>query len=148
MARSLKDRPDVQVFAEIGAIDQLATNRIERVLPEGLTHAQFVVLNHLVLRGEAFTPVQLARAFQVTKGAMTNTVQRLDAAGFVTIQGDANDGRKKWVAISPAGVAIHDRCLAAVRPMIEGLRKVFSEHDFAKVLPFLQALRGWLGEAA
>jgi len=36
----------------------------------------------------------------------------------------------------------------AVRPMIEGLRRVFSEDDFEKVLPFLQALRGWLGEAA
>ena len=146
MSRSLKDRPDVQVFAEIGAIDQLATVRIERALPDGLTHAQFSVLNHLALRGRAFTPVELARAFQVTKGAMTNTVQRLAAAGFVSIQGDDADGRKKQVSITPSGAAAHDRCLAAVRPMIEGLRKVFSEHDFQAVLPFLQALRGWLGE--
>jgi DNA-binding MarR family transcriptional regulator len=148
MARALKDRPDVQVFAEIGAIDQLATVRIERVLPDGLTHAQFTVLNHLVLRGRTFTPVQLARTFQVTKGAMTNTVQRLFAAGLIAVEGDECDGRKKQVAITAAGVAAHERCLVAVRPMIEGLRKVFSEDDFEKVLPFLQALRGWLGEAA
>jgi len=148
MTRALKDRPDVQVFAEIGAIDQLATVRIERVLPQGLTHAQFNVLNHLVLRGQAFTPAQLARAFQVTKGAMTNSIQRLAAAGYVSIQADAKDGRKKWVAITPSGVAAQEQCLKAVRPMIEGLRKVFAESDFEKVLPFLQALRGWLGQDA
>ena len=147
MSKPLKDRPDVQVFAEIGAIDQLATVRIERVLPDGLTHAQFSVLNHFALRGRAFTPVELARTFQVTKGAMTNTVQRLAAAGFVAIQGDDADGRKKQVSITPAGVAAHDRCVTAVRPMIEGLRQVFGENEFEKVLPFLQALRGWLGEA-
>jgi DNA-binding MarR family transcriptional regulator len=147
MSRQPKDRPDVQVFAEIGAIDQLATVRIERLLPEGLTHAQFTVLNHLVLRGRAFTPVQLAKAFQVTKGAMTNTIQRLSAAGYVSIEGHAADRRKKWVAITPAGAAVHDRCLQAVRPMIEGLRQAFSETDFATVLPFLQSLRTWLGGA-
>ena len=148
MTRPLKDRPDVQVFAEIGAIDQLTTVRIERVLPEGLTHAQFTVLNHLAQRGQAFTPVQLARTFQVTKGAMTNAVQRLAAARYVTIEGDETDRRKKWVAITPEGLAAHDNCLAAVRPMIEGLRQTFSETDFAAVLPFLRALRAWLGQAA
>ena len=147
MQRQPKDRPDIQVFAEIGAIDQLATLRIERVLPEGLTHAQFMVLNHLAQHGRPFTPVQLARAFQVTKGAMTNTVQRLGSAGYVTIEGDAADGRKKWLSITPAGAAAHDQCLAAMRPMIEGLRQVFAETDFAAALPFLKALRGWLGEA-
>ena len=148
MSRALKDRPDVQVFAEIGAIDQLATVRIERVLPQGLTHAQFMVLNHLVLRGQAFTPAQLARTFQVTKGAMTNSVQRLATAGHVSIEADAQDGRKKWVTITPAGVAAHEQCLKAVRPMIENLRRVFAESDFEQVLPFLQALRGWLGQEA
>jgi len=147
MSKPLKDRPDVKVFAEIGAIDQLATVRIERALPEGLTHAQFSVLNHLALRGRAFTPVELARTFQVTKGAMTNTVQRLAAAGYVAIESDEHDGRKKQVVLTPAGAVAHDRCLTAVRPMIEGLRKMFSDSDFEQVLPFLQALRGWLGEA-
>lgn len=147
MKRQPKDRPDIQVFAEIGAIDQLATVRIDRVLPEGLTHAQFMVLNHLAQRGQPFTPVQLARAFQVTKGAMTNTTQRLAAAGLISIASDVSDGRKKRLTITPAGRDAHDRCLAAIRPMVEGLRQAFSETDFAKVLPFLQALRGWLGEA-
>jgi len=79
---------------------------------------------------------------------MTNTVQRLAAAELIKVESDASDGRKKLVSITPKGVAAQERCLMAVRPMIEGLRRVFSEDDFEKVLPFLQALRGWLGEAA
>jgi DNA-binding MarR family transcriptional regulator len=147
MRRQPKDRPDIQLFAEIGAIDQLATVRIERALPEGLTHAQFAVLNHLVMHGDGATPVDLARAFQLTKGAMTNTLHRLEAAGFVTLTDDGADGRKKRIAVTPEGLAAHNRCTAAVRPLTEGLRQAFSEKDFEAVLPFLQALRAWLGQA-
>ena len=45
MPRVLSPRPDVEVFAEIGLIDQLATTMIDRLLPTGLTSAQFSVLN-------------------------------------------------------------------------------------------------------
>ena len=49
--RAKSQRPDVQVFAEIGIIDQLATTRMDRLLPVGLTSAQFSVLNHLAVHG-------------------------------------------------------------------------------------------------
>jgi DNA-binding MarR family transcriptional regulator len=35
--------------------------------------SQFKVLNHLVRLGDGTTPAKLAKAFQITKGAMTNT---------------------------------------------------------------------------
>ena len=146
MRRLPKDRPDVQVFAEIGAIDQLASVRVERALPAGVTQAQFLVLNYLVTRGEGLTPVDLARAFQLTKGAMTNTLQRLQAAGLVETAGDAGDGRKKRIKVTEAGHAAHLQCSNAVRPLTLALRDAFSEADFEKILPFLQSLRAWLGQ--
>ena len=60
-------RPDVQVFAEIGIIDQLATTRIDRLLPDGISSAQFSVLNHLAVHGREETPASLAETFVVTK---------------------------------------------------------------------------------
>ena len=75
MSPAPKDRPDVQVFTEIGIIDQLVTNRLERVLPAGLSYAQFGVLVHFARRGGQESPAQQAKAFQVTKGAMTYTLQ-------------------------------------------------------------------------
>ncbi len=146
MAPAPKDRPDVQVFTEIGIIDQLVTNRLERVLPQGLSHAQFGVLTHFARRGGQESPAQLAKAFQVTKGAMTNTLQRLEAQGFIRIEADAADGRRKQVSITPKGLEAHDAGLMAMRPQMEAMRSAFTDTEFRAALPFLTALRTWLDE--
>jgi DNA-binding MarR family transcriptional regulator len=146
MVRSPRGRPDVQVFAEVGVIDRLASTRMERALPDGMSHAQFSVLARLAARGQAETPAGLARAFVVTKGAMTNTLQRLEARGQVAIEADPRDGRSKRVSITPAGLTAHDAALAALRPMMDGLRGRFAEAQFVAALPFLGALRDWLEE--
>ena len=144
MSRSPQDRPDIQVFAEIAAIDQLSTTRIERALPTSLTKAQFMLLDRLARRGGGETPAELARAFQLTKGALTNTLTRLAAAGFIVVTGDKDDARKKRATVTEAGAVAHREALVALRPITEGARKAFPESEFAAVLPFLQGLRGWL----
>ncbi len=146
MSRTPRARADVQVFTEIGIIGQLTRNRLERALPDGLSQAQFGLLTHLAQHGGEQNPVQLAQAFQVTKGAMTNTLQRLEAQGFVSVVGDADDGRRKRVSVTPAGLAAHDLGVKAARPAMDALRARFSEADFATALPFLSALRQWLDE--
>ncbi len=146
MARPPKERPDVQVFAEIGVIERLAANQFERLLPDGLSQAQFSVLTWFRHHGGVAAPAELARVFQVTKGAMTNTLQRLEARGLVAIEPDPADGRRKRVDITPTGQAAHDDALAALRPMTESLRSAFTEAEFVEVLPFLKALRTWLDE--
>jgi len=144
MSRSPQDRPDIQVFAEIAAIDQLSTTRIERALPAGLTKAQFMVLDRLARRGGGETPAELARAFQLTKGALTNSLSRLSAAGFIAVADDKADGRKKRATMTGAGAVAHREALMALRPITEDARKAFPQSDFADALPFLQALRAWL----
>jgi DNA-binding MarR family transcriptional regulator len=146
MARQPKDRPDVQVFTQIAIIDQLTTNRLERVLPDGLSHAQFGVLTQLGRSAVEVSPAELARAFLLTKGAITNTLQRLESQGYIAIETDPADGRRKKIAITPAGVVAHDTAMAALRPLHEQLRTAFTEAEFREVLPFLNALRAWLEE--
>lgn len=141
-----KDRPDVQVFTEVGIIDQLVTARLERSLPDGMSAAQFGVLTHFCRRGGAETPAQLARAFQVTKGAMTNTLQRLEAQGFVEIVPDQSDGRKKLVTITARGAGAYEAAITALRPYYAGLREAFTDAEFEAALPFLRKLRMWLDE--
>ena len=70
-----------QVLNEIGIIDQRAQNRAARLLAPELNLSQFVVLNHLTRLGGPRSLVQIANAIQVTKGAMSNTVARLQAMG-------------------------------------------------------------------
>ena len=72
-----------RLFNEIGIINQLASNRAERAMPHGLTMSQFTVLNHFSRGLPPKPPLELANAFQVTKGAMTNTLKQLEGKGFV-----------------------------------------------------------------
>ena len=141
-----KDRPDFLVFNEIAIIAQLAQNRLERSLPPGLSAAQFGLLNHFARRGGEESPAQLASAFQVTKGAMTNTLQRLEAQGFIRVVPHGEDGRRKLVSITPEGVAAHGQAILALRPYFASLRAAFSDQDFEAALPFLRSMRAWLDE--
>lgn len=146
MASEPRDRPDVRVMTEIGIIAQLSTARLDRTLPDGLSAAQFGVLTHFMRRGGTETPAKLAKAFQVTKGAMTNTLQRLEAQGFVQIVGDETDGRRKLVTLTDEGARAFNGGLAAMKPHLDAMRGAFTEDEFKAALPFLQALRVWLDE--
>ncbi len=90
----------VALFSEILTADQLARNRLSKVLPKGMEISHFSVLNHLAHSGEERSPAQLAKSFHVTRGAMTNTLSKLEWAGYIHIRPDWEDARRKMVAIS------------------------------------------------
>ena len=52
---------------------------------------------------------------------MTNTLQKLDAAGYVHVRPDWDDARRKWVSLSPAGQAARDRAVAAIAPVFDDI---------------------------
>ena len=136
-----------RVFNEIGIIEQLARNVFEQVLPDGLKVSQFSILNHFVRLGDDKNPVDLARAFQVTKGAMTNTLQRLEGRGLVVITPDPADGRAKRVRITDQGRRVRDQAIAALGPALSTLGTAFDDGEFAAALPFLERLRAHLDAA-
>lgn len=134
-------------FTEIGIIEQLARNRFERVLPAGLKMSQFTVLNHLARLGGAWAPTRLARAFQVTKGAMTNTLARLEARGLVEIRPDPRDGRAKLVTLTPAGGEMRERCIRALAPQLADFQAAIPEAELAPSIPLLRRARVYLDQA-
>lgn len=132
----------MRALTQIGIIAQLNDNALSRVLEDGLSLAGFSVLHHFVIRNvEGQSPLSLANAFQVTKGAMTNTLQRLEAKKYVTLEPDPADGRAKIVRITRAGRAARDRALAAIAPEIAGLLGEIKGTEFAAALPFLTKLK-------
>jgi DNA-binding MarR family transcriptional regulator len=145
-AHPIKDRPDVELFHEVSLIDQLAKSRLERALPQGLSYSQFGILNHLTRQGEPMSPAQLVAALNLTKGAVTNLLQKLEAQGLIAITTDPDDGRRKWVSLSDGGGAEHQQCLKRLRPLMEEMRAAIAEDDFKAALPFLKQLRLWLDQ--
>jgi len=133
-----------QLFNEIGIIAQLSANRFERVLQHGMTLAQFSLLNHCVRLGDGWTPARLAAAFQVTRGTMTSTLQKLEAKGFIRIDPDPDDARSKRVFLTPSGKQARDASLKALAPELAQLPEGFPPELAAEILPALERLRIWL----
>jgi len=146
MAAGPEDHPDVQVFDEIRYIEHLVRTTIARKLPVGLTYPQFEVMNHLSRRGDGVTPLEIARALQMTKNGLTNTLQRLHARALIRVEHCSTDGRRKRIWLTAEGRQAYAQSMAAIRPKMEDLRDGFTQKEFRDALPFLKALRTWLGE--
>jgi len=137
----------IALFGELFMADQLARARIGKALPRGMQLSHFAVLNHLARTADERTPAQLARAFHVTRGAMTNTLNRLEWAGHVHIRPDWDDARRKFVAISPAGRAARDAAVQSVAPMLAATVAELGEDRVRAALSVLRALRSRLEDA-
>jgi DNA-binding MarR family transcriptional regulator len=138
--------PDVQVFNEIASIHRRIREIVTSRLPPGMTFPQYELLKYLSGQAEASTPADIATALNLTPGAITNTLQRMEAAKLAQVSSDPIDGRKKRVVMTPHGQQLYRDCLAAIRPKIGNLREGFTAAEFRDALPFLRALRVWLTE--
>ncbi|WP_439552427.1 MarR family winged helix-turn-helix transcriptional regulator [Falsiroseomonas sp.] len=143
----MKDPPLFALLNEISIIEHLARNRLERALPEGLRVSHFVVLNHLVRMGDGRSLVRIARAVQVERPAMTNTIQKLEARGLVTLEADPRDGRGKLVFLTPAGRAAREEAVAIAQAAIAPVAGDVSAAEVDAVLPVLRRLRAALDRA-
>lgn len=131
----------ISLFSEILAADQMVRNRLSRVLPKGMEISHFSVLNHLAWHEGERSPAQLAETFNVTRGAMTNTLSRLEWAGYVHIRPDWDDARRKMIAISPAGRRAREQALSSIAPMVSDVIDQLGEDSVRATLPILRQLR-------
>ncbi|MCH2094438.1 MAG: MarR family transcriptional regulator [Rhodobacteraceae bacterium] len=131
----------ISLFSELLTADQLLRNRLTRVLPNKMEISHFSVLNHLARVSGERTPAQLARSFHVTRGAMTNTLTKLEMAGHIHIRPDWDDARRKLVAISPSGLSARDAAIAAIMPLITELVSDLGLNNIRAALPVLRELR-------
>lgn len=131
----------VTLFSEILAVDQLARSYVARVLPKGMELSHFSVLNHLAHAGAERSPAQLARTFHLTRGAMTNTVSKLEWAGWVHVRPDWEDARRKMVSISSSGIAARDAAVVAIAPVIAEVVENVGADKVRVALPVLREMR-------
>lgn len=134
------DPVEFAVLTEISIIAHLADTAFARLLPEGLTTAQFAVLNHLLRLGAQQTIGELASALQVSQPTMSSTVRKLEEKRLIMLEPDPQDGRVRRVRVTPAGVAIRAqsvKALGAVQPQLKAL----DQEEWEALLPLLHKLR-------
>jgi len=135
------DPLSIALFSEMFMADQLARNRLSRALPKGMELSHFSVLNHLVASTDEKSPAQLARVFHVTRGAMTNTLNRLQWAGYIHIRPDWDDARRKMVSISPAGRTAREAALSAIAPILAETVREIGADRVRQAIPVIRELR-------
>lgn len=135
------DPVDFKVLTEIAIIAHLSDNLFASVLPEGLTTAQFGVLNHLLRLDVKETISELARAMQVSQPTMSSTVKKLEQKGFTRRISDASDGRARRVYVTNMGRRIRDQSVANITTLRSRLPDSFNIMGWEVLLPQLTEIR-------
>ena len=134
------------LFSEIATIDQLIRAQISKSLPDGMAISHLSVLNHLSAMKNEKTPVQLAKSFHVTKGAITNTLSRLETSGYIHIRPDSNDARRKLVTISKSGREAQRTAIISITPVLAKAINKLGKEKADSVLPIIRELRHILSD--
>ncbi len=121
MAQWRRERPDLDVSPQglIGRLHRLAATlyaELDTVYSQfGVSDGEFDVLATLRRAGEPFelAPSQLAEWTMVTSGAVSKRLDRLEAAGLVSRERSATDGRGRVVRLTPAGRDLIDEAFTA-----------------------------------
>lgn len=132
-----RERPDLDSwpFAIFGRIWRLSSRLVgdaERWLaPIGLTFESFSVIVTLRRAGAPFemNPTALYRESLLSSGAITNRIDRVEAAGLVRRLPDPNDRRGTIVRLTPKGRTLADR---AIKLHFESLAESLSGLDPAE----------------
>lgn len=131
---------------EISIIAQLSSALFEKSLPEGLNNSQFSVLNWFSRIESRASPGRLATAFQVTAGAMTNTLKKLESKGLVKIEPDEFSGRKKKVTITQKGEKLQKKAIDAATPLLRELAESCLLEDIEIQIGQLQKVRKYFDQ--
>jgi DNA-binding MarR family transcriptional regulator len=133
-------------FNELNIISQLSSGIFEKKLPKGLSASQFSVLNWFVRVDTQATPGRLSSAFQVTKGAMTNTLKKLKEKQLITVEPDVSSGRRKIVKMTQRGRKVRDSALVSINPMLDEFAVAFDIADIRKQTVAIAKVRLYLDE--
>ena len=149
------------IVDRIGAINRRIKRGMERTLAEhDLTHEDWQVLCSLRLRREEnrSSPGALASEMELSTGAMTSRLDRLEREGHVRRLPDPDDRRSILVELTPEGRAAWDRAAG-----VQARREAFFASTLTKkeqaqlngllrklliALESIDARRGEAGEAA
>jgi DNA-binding MarR family transcriptional regulator len=149
-----RERPELDV-TPMGIIGRIS--RAERRINEQMKAASagfklerwgFDVLATLRRSGEPYrlTPTQLFQSMMLTSGAMTNRVDRLEAAGLVERHTDPSDRRGVLVSLTKSGLKVIDQAVEAHMEVEEKMLAAFSTADRKRFAEYLRTLMQSLDE--
>jgi DNA-binding MarR family transcriptional regulator len=121
-------------------ITQLMVGQVDRRLAcTGLTQAQWAPL-FLIHRGEANTLAALARELQVDAGALTRTLDRLEAKGLCRRERSLEDRRVVKLMLTPEGEKAAEPVPGILCDVSNAMLEGFSLAEWETLMGFLQRI--------
>lgn len=132
---------------QFGIVSHQYSGLMARLLERhGLTYAQFVLLLHLMRRGEPARISDIAQAIDLTQSAVTKIVQKFMGLGWVTTHADSQDQRSRPVQITDQGRAVATAIQQGFGPAFARLLDGWDSDDLLRLLADLQRLSETLGQ--
>lgn len=83
---------------------------------------------------------------EVTKGAMTNTMSRLESKGYIEIRPDPDDGRGKLARLTPDGRTARNRAVECLSQSLAPLASTLTDTEMNAALLALSKARIWFDQ--
>ncbi|MDI1350458.1 MarR family winged helix-turn-helix transcriptional regulator [Aquabacterium sp.] len=118
----------------------LMVNEVDHRLADGgLTHAQWTPL-FLIHRGQANTLAALARDLQLDAGALTRTLDRLEAKGLCRRDRSADDRRVIHLTLTPEGEKAAAPVPGVLCDVSNTMLQGFSREEWETLMGFLRRM--------
>ena len=137
---------DLDVEAAVNRIQWIARQirrRMEETLAEtGLSHGEWGLLGHLALAGRPYrdSPGALARKEGLSSGAMTNRLDRLEAAGLVRRLPNPDDRRALVVELTEQGRDVWRRSVDVQAAKEAAVASALSARELAQLNRLLRKI--------
>jgi DNA-binding MarR family transcriptional regulator len=133
-------RPDQSVGHLVrGVMSSILAQADAALLTHGLTHAQWLPLYKMVMC-EADTVAALARSLDLDPGAMTRSLDRLEAKGLVRRERSATDRRVINLVLTDTGREVAALVPGVLAQVLNGHLQGFSEAEWHQLVNFLQRM--------
>lgn len=141
--------PSMSAITSIMRAQQILLGQVDAVVkPYGLTFARYEALVLLTFsKAGELTMSKIGERLMVHPTSVTNTVDRLVAAGLVAKRPNPNDGRGTLASITDKGRAIVESATRDLMAMDFGLG-VYDEEECGEIFALLRPLRIAAGDFA
>ncbi|MBW7851620.1 MAG: MarR family transcriptional regulator [Rhodospirillales bacterium] len=141
--RSVAGPIEVRVWIRLLANANIVLRHLRRTLHGefGVTMPAFDLLAQVSRPPEGPTMSELSQRLMVSKGNVTDLVERMEGKGLVQRHPDPGDGRVQHVHLTPAGRALLARMLPVHRRCLEGLMAGMDEATMGQLHHILGTLK-------
>ena len=140
------DPPHLEALYALAAAADALRAATEARLPPPLSYSQFQVMRDFLRFGDGASPAEIAMRLRMSRGATTHLLQKMEARGWIRLEGDARDRRRKHVRLTSKGAEMARAAASAVRPGMEQLRTRLNDNYLRDGAAFLRDLGARLDE--